>query len=56
MKVNPTPWIQIKAKILLRFGSINKAAQSLDCTTAAIRYSVDGKCPKVWERLQKALS
>ena len=56
MKVNPTPWLQIKAKIILRYGSVSKAAHAMECTTSAIRYAVDGKCPKVWIRLQKALA
>jgi hypothetical protein len=56
MKVKPTPWLQVKAKIILRYGSVSGAAGALKCTTSAIRYAVEGKCPKVWERLQKALA
>lgn len=49
-------WRVVKAKIVLRFGTVTACAQALDCSDEAIRMSVQGKCPKVRRKLEAALS
>jgi hypothetical protein len=51
----PQAWREVKAKIILRFGSIGAAARALQCSDEAIRLTVQGKCPNVKRRLEAAL-
>jgi hypothetical protein len=48
-------WQRVKAKIIERFGTVRRAARVLKCHPNAIRYSIEGRCPKVAKRLEKAL-
>lgn len=48
-------WREVKAKITIKFGSVQAAARGLECSTEAIRLAVNGKAPRVLLRLQKAL-
>jgi hypothetical protein len=48
-------WRAVKAKIVIRFGTITAAAQHLGCSDEAIRQSVHGKCPRVAARLNRVL-
>ncbi len=49
-------WIQVKAKLILKFGTVKRAASFLDCHPNALRYSVAGKCPRVAFRLNASLN
>jgi hypothetical protein len=49
-------WRAVKAKIIVRFGSIAKCAREIDCTPEAVRLAVAGRCPRVKIRLLEALS
>lgn len=48
-------WQRVKAKIIARFGTIRAAASVIHCHPNAIRYANAGRCPRVAERLKKAL-
>ena len=51
----PTRWNQVKAKIVLRFGTVTACARHIGCSDEAIRLSVKGKCPQVARKLKLAL-
>jgi hypothetical protein len=45
-------WRQVKAKIILRYGTISAAAAALGCSAEGIRQSVSGKCPGIARKLE----
>ena len=49
-------WRNVKAKITVRFGTITACARHLKCSDEAIRQAVNGKCPGVATKLEKALA
>ena len=48
-------WRNVKAKIIIEFGSIAACARKLDCSDEAIRQTLHGKCPGIKQRLEAAL-
>lgn len=48
----PKSWREVKAKIIIRFGTISAAAAHLGCSAEAVRGAVKGTCPKVAKRLE----
>ena len=48
-------WQQVKGKLISRFGMLRVAAETIGCHTNALRKAVQGKAPKVMERMNKYL-
>lgn len=46
-------WIQVKAKLIARFGQVRKAALYFGCHPGALRAAVVGQCPRLAERMRK---
>jgi hypothetical protein len=46
---------EVKARIILKFGTITACAAHLRCSRESIRLSSKGKCPRIAKRLQEAL-
>lgn len=44
-------WREVKAKIILRFGTVSAAAREIGCSEQAIRQTAQGRCPRVAEKL-----
>ena len=48
-------WDRVKAKIIVRFGSVTACAAAIGRSDEAIRQAVAGKCPGVAKQLKEAL-
>lgn len=54
---NPSKrWWKVKAEIVGVYGTLSACAADIGCSTESLRQSVEGKCPGVHLRLQKALA
>jgi hypothetical protein len=56
MGKKPQDWRMVKAKIIVRFGTLGACAARLECSVEGLRSAVKGKCPGIWTRLQQELS
>jgi hypothetical protein len=48
-------WRRIKAKLIARHGTVKAVAAMIDCHPNAIRYAVEGRCPRVAARLKEVM-
>lgn len=53
---NDLKWRKVKARLIVHFGSVTKAAQAIGCNDESIRGAVRGTCPGVAERLADAIN
>ena len=55
-RTEPNSWRQVKAKIIVRFGTVGAVAREIGCSEQAIRQTVLGKCPRVAAQLKELLA
>ena len=48
-------WWTVKGLIIPVFGTVSACAARLECSPDALRKAVDGKCPRVAEKLKAAI-
>jgi hypothetical protein len=48
-------WRKVKAKLIVRYGTVKAAAASLGCHYNSIRYAQKGLCPGIKRKLDKVL-
>ncbi len=56
MEIPSSPWRKFKAKVIERFGTIQRATSHFDCSPAALRQAVENpeRCRKVRRKLERA--
>jgi len=55
MERNTHKWRHVKAKIIIRYGSVAECARKLKCSNEAIRQTVTGRCPGIAAKLEAVL-
>lgn len=46
-------WRAVKAKIIVRYGTLARAAGVLDCSVEGIKQAVKGRCPGIATKLRE---
>jgi len=49
-----TAWVNLKALLIARFQTVNRAAEVFDCSPRGLRAAAEGKCPGILQKLRAA--